>query len=105
MKEITLSIVIPVYNEINTVLEVIRLVQNQKHKKEIIIVDDNSTDGTKELLQEIDAPNIKVLFNEVNRGKGYAIRKGFKYVTGDIVIIQDADLESRYIPNGSFFGV
>ncbi len=95
--ETKLSIIIPVYNEINTILEMIRLVREEKHKKEIIIVDDCSTDGTRELLREIKDNNIKILFNDVNRGKGYGIRKALDYVTGDIIIIQDADLE--YYPD------
>lgn len=97
MKNVKLSIVIPVYNEENTILELLRLVQEEKHQKEIIIVDDASTDGTVEIIKTLKDENIKVLFNEVNYGKGYSIRKGFKLVTGDIVIIQDADLE--YYPD------
>ncbi len=97
MEDIKLSIIIPVYNEINTVLEIIRLVKEERHKKEIIVVDDCSTDGTHEVLKQIEEENIRVLFNDVNRGKGYGIRKALKYVAGDIVIIQDADLE--YYPD------
>lgn len=97
MKDIKLSIIIPVYNEVNTVLEMLRLVQEEKHKKEIIIIDDGSRDGTKELLQRVKGQDIKVLFNESNKGKGYSIRRAIEYVTGDIVIIQDADLE--YYPD------
>ncbi|MCM8787489.1 MAG: glycosyltransferase [Candidatus Omnitrophica bacterium] len=96
-QNIKLSIIIPVYNEINTILEIIKLVKEEPHKKEIIIVDDASTDGTKELLLNINQPDIKVLFNQKNKGKGYCIRKAINYVTADIVIIQDADLE--YYPN------
>ena len=97
MRHIKLSIIMAVYNEVNTILEVIRLVKNEEHRKEIIIVDDGSTDGTRELLQQVNDKNIKVLFNEVNRGKGYSIRRALEYVSGDIVIIQDADLE--YYPD------
>jgi len=96
-EEIKLSIIIPVYNEANTILEVIGLVKAEPHKKEIIIVDDASTDGTKELLEKIREENFRVLFNEKNKGKGFCIRKALNYVNGDIVIIQDADLE--YYPD------
>lgn len=92
-----LSIIIPAYNELNTILEVIRRVQKERHEKEIIIVDDGSTDGTTDLLQQVKSENIKILFNNTNKGKGYAIRAAIKYITGDIVIIQDADLE--YYPD------
>jgi len=96
-QDIKLSVIIPVYNEVNTVLELLKLVQNEEHDKEIIIIDDCSTDGTKELLQGIKDDNVKVFFNNKNRGKGFCIRQGIKHLTGDIVIIQDADLE--YYPD------
>lgn len=86
-----LSIIIPVYNEKNTIKKIIKRVKEQNLEKEIIIVDDNSTDGTKELLKEIE--DVKVIYHEKNKGKGAAIRTGIDYVSGDIVIIQDADLE------------
>lgn len=88
-----LSVVIPVYNEIETINEILKRVQSVPHDKEIIVVDDRSTDGTTELLSQISDDNITVLFHPVNRGKGAALRTGFERVTGDIVIIQDADLE------------
>jgi len=97
MSQIKLSIIIPVYNEKNTVLELIRLVKEEKHAKEIIIVDDASTDGTKDLLNNLNDRHLKVVFNKKNRGKGYCLRQGIKHVSGDIVIIQDADLE--YYPD------
>lgn len=92
-----LSIVIPVYNEINTILEVLRRVKAVPLDKEIIIVDDGSVDGTREVLKEVKEENVKVIFNERNWGKGFSIRRGFEHVSGDIVIIQDADLE--YYPD------
>lgn len=92
-----LSVVIPVYNEINTIEEILLRVQKVPIKKEIIIVDDSSTDGTREILQGIKSDNIKIVFHERNQGKGAALQTGFSQVTGDIVIIQDADLE--YYPD------
>jgi glycosyltransferase involved in cell wall biosynthesis len=88
-----LSVVIPVYNEIGTIKEILNRVQSVPQDKEIIIVDDRSTDGTMEWLSQISDDNIMVLFHPVNKGKGAALRTGFERVTGDIVIIQDADLE------------
>ncbi len=88
-----LSVVIPVYNEIQTIKEILDRVQSVPQDKEIIVVDDRSTDGTREWLTQISNNNITVLFHPVNRGKGAALRTGFEHVTGDIVIIQDADLE------------
>jgi len=88
-----LSVVIPVYNEIETINEILKRVQSVPHDKEIIVVDDRSTDGTTELLSQISDNNLTILFHPVNRGKGAALRTGFERVTGDIVIIQDADLE------------
>jgi len=89
------SVVIPVYNEVGTIEEIVSRVQAIHLKKEIIIVDDGSTDGTGERLKEInrDQENVKVFCHLRNQGKGAALRTGFKSVTGDIVIIQDADLE------------
>ena len=88
-----LSVVIPVYNEIETIEEIVNRVQSVPQDKEIVIVDDRSTDGTTERLSQISDDNITVLYHPVNRGKGAALRTGFERVTGDIVIIQDADLE------------
>lgn len=88
-----LSIVMPVYNERATVLELIDRVLNTPHEKELIVVDDASTDGTRELLTKISDTRVRVFFHEQNRGKGAALRTGFERVSGDVVIIQDADLE------------
>ena len=90
-----ISVVMPVYNEIGTVEEIVARVQAVSLEKEIIIVDDFSTDGTRERLEKIDQihENVKVLYHDHNQGKGAALRKGFQSATGDVVIIQDADLE------------
>ena len=90
-----ISVVIPVYNEVSTIREIVVRVQAVDLDKEIIIVDDGSTDGTRELLQEItlSQENVRVLYHDRNQGKGAALRTGFEGATGDIVIIQDADLE------------
>lgn len=92
-----LSIVVPVYNEANTIEQIINRISALKLEgleSEIIIIDDFSTDGTREKLKRISASDkIKVLFHERNKGKGASLRTGFKEVSGDYVIIQDADLE------------
>lgn len=90
-----LSVVIPVYNEVSTVREIVELVQAVDLPKEIILVDDFSTDGTRDLLTEIEreSDNVRIRFHERNFGKGRALRTGFEHATGDYVIIQDADLE------------
>lgn len=87
-----LSVIIPVYNEAKTILEIIRRVKEAPFEKEIIVVDDCSNDGTAGLLKE-NSDGIKVLFHEKNQGKGAAIRTALSHITGEIVIIQDADLE------------
>lgn len=89
-----LSVVIPVFNEAVTIEEIIARVQDVALDQELILVDDYSTDGTRAKLRMIsEAPNVKVLYHEKNRGKGAALRTGFGAATGDIVIVQDADLE------------
>lgn len=87
------SILIPVYNEVSTLEEILKKVEEADFcglEKEIILIDDYSTDGTKELYPKLP---YKVLYHEFNQGKGAALRDGFKEATGDIVVIQDADLE------------
>lgn len=86
---------IPVYNEVGTIKEIVSRVQAVELEKEIIIVDDYSTDGTREHLREVNQvhENLKVLYHDHNQGKGAALRTGFQAITGDVVIIQDADLE------------
>jgi len=88
-----LSVVIPVFNEEKTIEEIIRKVQAIDIDKEIIIVDDFSTDKTRDILKSVKEKNIKVLFHEKNSGKGAALKTGFREAKGDIIIIQDADLE------------
>jgi len=88
-----ISVIMPVFNEKETIEEVLRRIKNVKLKKEIIVVDDYSTDGTRQLLKRINDKEIKVLFHSGNKGKGAAIRTAQTYITGDVVIIQDADLE------------
>ena len=87
-----ISVVIPVYNEKNTIREIIKSVEAVPLDKEIIIVDDFSTDGTRELLAPMEREH-RVLYHDMNMGKGAALRTGFKAASKDIVIIQDADLE------------
>ena len=90
-----LSIVIPCYNEVRTIRQIVDRVRAAPvAEREIIIVDDCSRDGTRDLLRTEIAPLVdKVLFHEVNQGKGAALRTGFRAATGDVVVVQDADLE------------
>ena len=89
-----LSVAIPVYNEKDTILELLERVRNVNLPKEIIVVDDFSTDGTREVLQALPpSDDLRILYQTRNMGKGAALRRAFDAVTGDIVIIQDADLE------------
>lgn len=93
-----LSVVVPVYNEAQTVIAVLEAVQQvdtMPYQKQIIVVDDGSTDGTREILHQYSAAHLEitVIFHERNMGKGAALRTGFRAVRGEAVIIQDADLE------------
>jgi glycosyltransferase involved in cell wall biosynthesis len=108
-----LSVIIPVYNEKDTIFEIIRRVQENEMRKEIVIVDDCSKDGTREILQNlaelqtqaaayassndggdpVSLSDLRVFFQGENQGKGAALRRGFAVATGDIVLVQDADLE------------
>lgn len=88
-----LSILIPIYNERSTVLEILQRVRAVPFEKEIIAVDDGSTDGTRELLTQVEKDGVTVLYHPRNQGKGAAIRTALARATGDIVVIQDADLE------------
>jgi glycosyltransferase involved in cell wall biosynthesis len=88
-----LSIVIPVFNERATIREVYACVSAVAIEKEIIFVDDGSTDGSREILQSLAGDAVRIVLHDRNMGKGAALRSGFQHVSGDIVIIQDADLE------------
>ena len=91
-----LSIIIPVYNEEKSILEVISRVKKVNLgsiTKEIIIIDDFSTDNTRKIMLELKDPSLKIFFHQKNHGKGAAIRTGLKHATGDIILVQDADLE------------
>jgi len=88
-----LSIIMPAYNEETTINTIINGVLATPYQKEIIIVDDGSTDGTRSKIMKINNPEVKTIFHEKNIGKGGAIQTGFRHVTGDIILIQDADLE------------
>jgi len=88
------SVIIPVYNEKATIQQVIELVEQAPYQKEIIIVDDCSTDGTREILQQSSWPeHIRICYHEKNMGKGAGIRTGVQYATKEVIVIQDADLE------------
>ncbi|MFZ4814997.1 MAG: glycosyltransferase family 2 protein [Phototrophicaceae bacterium] len=94
--ELTLSVIIPCYNEVKTIRVILDKVKQQSVVEEIVIVDDGSTDGTRAVLAEIEAeadPMVRVIYHAVNQGKGAALVTGFKHATSDIFIIQDADDE------------
>jgi glycosyltransferase involved in cell wall biosynthesis len=100
--DLVLSVVIPVYNERETIREILRQVRGVAIKKQIILVDDCSRDGTREILEQlqVDEPDLTIVFHEINQGKGAALRTGFQHATGQVVIVQDADLEydpSQYL--------
>lgn len=88
-----ISVIMPVFNERQSIMEVIRRVEKVPFEKEIIIVDDCSTDGTADILRQVNNGRVRVFFHEKNQGKGVALRTGFQKAKNDILIIQDADLE------------
>jgi len=94
MEKQCLSVVMPVYNEKATITKIIKKVLEIDIVKELIIVDDHSTDGTGDVLKSLPLDErVKIFYHSKNMGKGAALRTGFKYVTGDVAVIQDADLE------------
>jgi glycosyltransferase involved in cell wall biosynthesis len=93
-----LSVIIPVYNEVNTIKEIVQRVKNINVVYEIIIVDDGSSDGTRDILRMMeagndDSPILRIIYNEKNQGKGSAVWTGIQNANGDALLIQDADLE------------
>jgi len=90
-----LSVVVPCFNEVDTIREIVSAIHASPYPdKEVIIVDDYSNDGTREILEgEIEGPETSVIYHDRNRGKGAALRSGFAFATGDILLVQDADLE------------
>jgi len=92
-----LSVIVPVYNERNTVVEVLRRMRSVELadgiEREIIVVDDGSSDGTRDVLRQLGDSTVRVIVHDGNRGKGAAVRTGLAVATGDYVLIQDADLE------------
>jgi glycosyltransferase involved in cell wall biosynthesis len=90
-----LSVIVPVYNERNTVAEIVRQMRavDLPLEREIVIVDDGSNDGTRDILEQLADSTVRVILHPANRGKGAAIRTGLAQVSGDLVLIQDADLE------------
>jgi glycosyltransferase involved in cell wall biosynthesis len=92
-----LSVIVPVYNEAKTIRQIIDKINSVKIDKEIIVVDNGSTDGTQSILQDVfrnkELFNMRVIYHSFNKGKGASVREGIQEATGDIVIIQDADLE------------
>ena len=94
VSKVILSIIIPCFNESKTILSLIDAVKKSPVKnKEIIIVDDGSQDGTRDILNHLNDPEVKIIFHSKNKGKGAALRTGFNEAKGDICIVQDADLE------------
>src|SRR5262245_10597711 len=92
-----LSVIVPVFNERNTVVEVLRRMRSIELpdgiEREIIVVDDGSADGTRDVLKQLGDSTVRVVLHDVNRGKGAALRTGFAHATGEYVLVQDADLE------------
>ena len=92
---VTISVVIPAFNEFNTAEALLRRVRSVPLRLEVIVVDDGSTDGTRELLKKLEGEGLidTLVFHEVNKGKGAALQTGFQHAKGDVTVVQDADLE------------
>lgn len=88
-----LSVIVPVYNEAKTIKEILKRIDSVEIDKEIVIIDDGSYDGTDRVLRELNYPNLKIIYHSSNRGKGIALLTGLANARGELVIIQDADLE------------
>lgn len=95
-----LSVIVPVYNEAKTISRILEKINSVNIDKEIVVVDDGSSDDTGKILHEIKYPNLKIIYHATNRGKGAAFLTGLSHAEGEFVIIQDADLE--YDPNDYF---
>src|SRR3990172_3729589 len=94
MRSMRISVIIPTYNEAQTIREIIRRVEAEQVADEVLVVDDGSSDGTREILMEINGSGpVKTVLHEVNQGKGAAVRTGIKHAQGEVIIVQDADLE------------
>ena len=92
-KDFKLSIIVPVFNEKATIEQILKEIIGVPFNKEIIVIDDGSTDGSREFLQNFHHPDCRIFYHQRNRGKGAAVRTGLENFTGDVFIIQDADLE------------
>jgi glycosyltransferase involved in cell wall biosynthesis len=92
-----LSVIVPVFNERNTLVEILRRMRAVELpdgiESEIIVVDDGSSDGTRDVLRQLGDSTVRVVMHDVNRGKGAAVRTGFEHATGEFILVQDADLE------------
>lgn len=93
INSLSLSVIIPCYNEVQTIEEVVQAVLATELVDEIIIVDDGSTDGTRDILPKLKNESVRIIYHEKNQGKGAAVSTGFKTAKGDVFLIQDADLE------------
>jgi glycosyltransferase involved in cell wall biosynthesis len=94
---LSLSVIVPAFNEESTIVDILQKLRHLKNLKEVIVIDDGSTDSTPQLVKRLEFPKVRLIRQEKNAGKTAAVRRGLQVVSGDITIIQDADLE--YDPN------